>query len=148
MGLIIGLLAWLVGEAVRLAVHHAKRDGQGDQAGITYLGNLARGAVWLCAFLFYASLVPALEKFRKPDSFATAAFYAVVVGLVAWLTGGFLRVALHRVLEKRGESVDQTAVRFLSQLLRVGVWVLSAIMGICGGSCATRSSILVSGSSK
>ena len=127
MGLIIGLLAWLLGEAVRLAVHHAKRDGQRDQAGITYLANLARGAVWLCAILLYANLVPALEKFRKPDSFATAAFYAVVVGLVAWLTGGFLRVALHRVLEKRGESVDQTAVRFLGQLVRVGVWVFAFV---------------------
>jgi small-conductance mechanosensitive channel len=125
--LIIGLLAWLVGEAVRLVVHHARRDGQGDQAGITYLGQLARGAVWLGAFLFYASLVPALEKFRKPDTFATAAFYAVVVGLVAWLTGGFLRLAMHRVLEKRGESVDQTAVRFLDQLVRVGVWVFAFV---------------------
>ena len=127
LGLIIGLLAWLLGEAVRLAVHHAKRDGQGDQAGITYLGELARGAVWLGAVLYYASLVPALERFRKPDSFATAAFYAVVVGLVAWLTGGFLRLALHRVLEKRGESVDQTAVRFLGQLVRVGVWVFAIV---------------------
>jgi len=125
--LIIGLLAWLLGEAVRLVVYHAKRDGQGDHAGITYIGQLARGAVWLCAFLFYASLVPALEKFRKPDTFATAAFYAVVVGLVAWLTGGFLRLALHRVLKRRGESVDQTAVRFLGQLVRVGVWVFAFV---------------------
>lgn len=127
LGLIIGLLAWLVGEAVRLAVHHAKRDRQGDQAGITYLGELARGAVWLGAFLIYARLVPALEKFRQPDSFATAAFCAIVVGLVAWLTGGFLRLALHRVLTKRGESVDQTAVRFLGQLVRVGVWVFAFV---------------------
>ena len=51
----------------------------------------------------------------------------MVVGLVAWLTGGFLRLATHRVLEKRGESVDRTAVRFLDQLVRVGVWVFAFV---------------------
>jgi small-conductance mechanosensitive channel len=88
---------------------------------------LARGAVWLAAFISYARLVPALEKYRKPDTVATTVFYAVVVGLVAWLTGGFLRLALNRVLTKRGESVDQTAVRFLGQLVRVGVWVFAFV---------------------
>jgi small-conductance mechanosensitive channel len=61
------------------------------------------------------------------QTLAGMAVYAVFIGVVAWLASGALRLALHRVLLKRGESVDQTAVRFLSQLLRVGVWVLAFV---------------------
>jgi small-conductance mechanosensitive channel len=128
LGLIIGLLAWLLGEAVRLVVQHAKRDGQGDHAGLNFLGQLARGAVWLVAFLSYVHLVPSLEKLLSPSTLVGAATYAVIVGLVAWLIAGFLRLALHRVLQRRGESADQTAVRFLGQLVRVGVWVVAFVV--------------------
>ena len=89
--LIIGLLAWLLGEAVRLVgPHHARSaDGQGGP-GRHYLPRaVGAGSVWLVRFFPTPSLVPALEKLLgNPTLLPSAAFYAVVVGLVAWLAGG------------------------------------------------------------
>lgn len=130
LGVVIGLLAWLLGEAVRLIVLQVieKRGGKADQTGVVFLGQLARVGVWLVAFLSYAHVVPEMEKqLLTNKTLAGAAVYAVFFGVVAWLASAALRLALHRVLQKRGESVDQTAVRFLSQLLRVGVWVLAFV---------------------
>ena len=129
LGLIIGLLAWLLGEAVRLVVLQVieKRGGRANQSGVIFLGQLARAGVWMVAFRAYAHLVPALKTLLTENRLARAAFYAAVVGVVAWLASGALRLTLHRILQRRGESVDQTAVRFLSQLVRVGVWVLAFV---------------------
>ena len=129
LGIIIGLVAWLLGEAVRLIVLQViqKRGGKADQSSVVFVGQLTRVAVWLIAFLAYAHVVPEMEKLLSNNSVTGATVYAVVIGVVAWLASGALRLALHRVLQRRGESVDQTAVRFLSQLLRVGVWVLAFI---------------------
>ncbi len=54
-----------------------------------------------------------------------AAFYAVLVGLVAWLAGRAVRLAVQRYLERQPGNEDQTAVRFLAQLARVGVWIFA-----------------------
>jgi small-conductance mechanosensitive channel len=129
LGLIMGLLAWLLGEAVRLALHRflEKNEKKVDQPGVLLVGQLARVGVWLYALLYYAHLVPWVEKSFDPGTPLGAVFYAVVTATVAWLVGRALRLTVHRVLEKRGESVDQTAVRFLGQLAWVGVWVLAFV---------------------
>jgi len=130
LGLIIAVMAWLLGEAVRLIVLLIiqKRGGKTDQSSVVFVGQLARLAVWFVAFLTFAHQVPWMRgELLTRQTLAGMAVYAVFIGVVAWLASGALRLALHRVLQKRGESVDQTAVRFLSQLLRVGVWVLAFV---------------------
>ena len=129
VGVVIAIIAWLLGEALRLIVLLIiqKRGGKADQSSVVFVGQLARVTVWFVAFRSFAHLVPSLEEKLHPDTLAGAAVYAVFIGVVAWLASGALRLALHRVLQKRGESVDQTAVRFLSQLLQVGVWVLAFV---------------------
>lgn len=56
-----------------------------------------------------------------------AAFYAILVGLVAWLAGRAVRLAVQRYLEKQPGNEDQTAVRFLAQLARLGVWIFAFV---------------------
>ena len=129
VGLVIAIIAWLLGEALRLIVLLIiqKRGGKADESSVVFVGQLARLTVWFVAFRSFAHVVPKMEEKLHPDTLLGAAVYAVFVGVVAWLASGALRLALHRVLQKRGESIDQTAVRFLSQLLRVGVWVLAIV---------------------
>jgi small-conductance mechanosensitive channel len=126
---VMGLMAWLMGEAVRLLINKAvkKQPGKPDKTAIVLLGQVARVGIWLAAIHSYAHLVPAIKKLLDRDTFLGAAIYAFMFGAAAWLIGRALRVTVHRVLEKRGESVDQTAVRFLGQLARVGVWIFAFI---------------------
>src|SRR5260221_1618584 len=52
-----------------------------------------------------------------------AIFYAIVFGLIAWLTGRALRLAVQRVLASdTHDRVDRTADHFLAQLARFGVY--------------------------
>lgn len=71
-------------------------------------------------WLFVADLV-------NPATWLGAAFYAVLVGLVAWLVGRAVRLAVQRYLEKQPGNEDQTAVRFLAQLARLGVWIFAFV---------------------
>jgi small-conductance mechanosensitive channel len=129
LALVMGLLAWLVGEALRLLVLRVleKHEDKVDQPGVALVGQLARVGVWLFTLLSYVNFVPKVQKWLNPDTLLGALFYAVVAAVVAWLVGRALRLSVHRVLEKRGESVDQTAVRFLGQLAWVGVWVMAFV---------------------
>jgi small-conductance mechanosensitive channel len=129
LAVVIGFMAWLLGEALRLTVRRVleKHGETTDKAGVLFLVQLARVGVWFVAFISYANVVPALENFRHPDTLPGAAFAAVVAGVLAWLVGRALRLTVHRVLNKRGESIDQTAVSFLGQLARVGVWVFAFV---------------------
>ena len=63
----------------------------------------------------------------NPATWMGAAFYAVLVGLVAWLAGRAGHLAVQRFLEKQPGTVDQTAVRFMAQLARLGVWVFAFV---------------------
>jgi small-conductance mechanosensitive channel len=63
----------------------------------------------------------------NPATWLGAAFYAVLVGLVAWLAGRAGHLAVQRFLEKQPGTVDQTAVRFMAQLARLGVWVFAFV---------------------
>ena len=129
VAVVMGAMARLIGEAIRLLINKAvkKQPAKPGKTGVVFLGQLARVGVWLAAIHSYASLVPAIKKLLDRDTFVGAAIYGVLVGGAAWLVGRALRLAVHRFLEKRGESVDQTAVRFLGQLARVGVWVFAFI---------------------
>jgi small conductance mechanosensitive channel len=126
---VIGVMAWLMGEALRLLVIRvAEKEGKdAHQAGVQFLGQLARVAVWSAAFLSYANLVPRFDKILDPHTLPGALFAAVVAVGMAWLVGRALRMMIHRVLERRDNSIDQTAVSFLGQLARVGVWVFALV---------------------
>jgi small-conductance mechanosensitive channel len=129
---VIGLTAWLMDVAVRLLVNKAvkkqpDKPDKSDKSGIVFMGQLARVSIWVAAIHSYASLVPAIKKLLDRDTFLGGAIYAILVGGAAWLIGRALRLTVHRVLEKRGEVVDETAIRFLGQLARVGVWIVAFI---------------------
>ena len=106
VGIAIALLAWLLGEAVRLTFLKIiqMRGGKTDQTGVVFLGQMARVAVWLVAFLSFAHKVPGLKEqlLANKTTLTGAAVYAVFIGVVAWLASGALRLALHRLLQKRG----------------------------------------------
>jgi small-conductance mechanosensitive channel len=63
----------------------------------------------------------------NPATWLGAAFYALLVGLMAWLAGRAGQLAVRRFLEKQPGTVDQTAVRFTAQLARLGVWVFAFV---------------------
>ena len=57
-----------------------------------------------------------------------AVFYAIVFGFIAWLVGRALRLAVQRVLASdTHDRVDRTAVHFLAQLARFGVYIFAFI---------------------
>jgi small-conductance mechanosensitive channel len=66
--------------------------------------------------------------FADPRSPVGAVIYAIVFGLVAWIVGRALRLAIHRILsyDKRA-LVDRTTVQFLGQLAQIGVYLFAFI---------------------
>jgi len=63
-----------------------------------------------------------------PHTLLGATLYAVVFILIAWLAGRALRLAVQRVLANdKHDIVDRTAVNFLAQLTRFGVYVFAFI---------------------
>ena len=61
-----------------------------------------------------------------PSRFLGAAFYAIVVILIAWLIGKILHVAVHRYLDKaEAAGTDSTSIRFLGELARVAVYIIA-----------------------
>jgi len=57
-----------------------------------------------------------------------ALLYAVVIGFVAWLVGRTVALGCSRVLERPTHvPADRTAIRFLSQLARLGVYIFAFV---------------------
>src|SRR5580658_10216207 len=86
------LLAWLIGRAVKLAIHRsldrAEKAGA-DPTGIRFLGKLARLGIYISAFVCYAHVIPALAKLGT-SMLAGVGLVSVVVGLAAQSTLGNL----------------------------------------------------------
>ncbi len=68
------------------------------------------------------------EDLANPATLVGATLYAIVFILVAWLVGRALRVGVQRVLARdKHDIVDRTAVNFLAQLVRIGVFIFAFI---------------------
>jgi len=90
--LTFAFLAWIVGRALRLAVHRILAyDNRAlvDRTTVRFLAQLAQIAVYLFAFISYAHLVPALSHLGTAW-LASVSVISVVVGLAAQSTLGNL----------------------------------------------------------
>ncbi len=57
-----------------------------------------------------------------------AIFYAVVLAGVAWIVGRAVHLAVHRYLDDvQAEGADPTGIRFLGQLAKLGVYIVTFI---------------------
>jgi small conductance mechanosensitive channel len=62
-----------------------------------------------------------------PATLYGAAFYALVCGLLAWLAGRVVKLAVHRMLDGHAPTADQTAVRFLADLAGLAIYIVAGI---------------------
>ena len=110
-GILFLAAAWLVGRAVRLAVHRLlDRDIQGalDRTTIRFLAQLARLCVYIFAFICYAHVITPLNKLGTAW-LASVGVVSVVVGLAAQNTLGNLIAGISLVLYrpfKIGDSLQ------------------------------------------
>jgi small-conductance mechanosensitive channel len=100
LGFLFLIVAWLVGRALRLAIHRyldkAERAGS-DPTGIRFLGKLANAGVYVFAFMIYSHLVPALQHLGTAW-LTSMGLVSVVVGLAAQSTLGNLISGISLVL--------------------------------------------------
>ena len=63
------------------------------------------------------------------DTLAGVLFTAVVVAFCAWFAGRLVRMAVHRILTRpKHLPSDPTAIRFMGQLARAGVYVFALVI--------------------
>jgi len=113
-GVIIIVLAWAAGRALRLAIHRyldKAASAGADPTGIRFLGKLANAGVYIFAFLVYSHLIPPLQ--RLGTAWLTSmGVLSVVVGLAAQSTLGNLIAGISLVLYrpfKLGDQLEITA---------------------------------------
>jgi small conductance mechanosensitive channel len=111
-GLITILAAWVIGRAVKLAIHgyldRAERAGS-DPTGIRFLAKLASGGIYLGAFACYAHVIPALTHLGT-SLLAGVGVASVVVGLAAQSTLGNLIAGISLVLYRPFKIGDRVQV--------------------------------------
>ena len=111
---VFGLAAWLVGRALRRAIHRIllyDKRALMDRTTVHFLGQLAQIGVYLFAFISYAHLVPALAHLGTAW-LAGASVFSVIVGLAAQNTLGNLIAGVSLVLYrpfKVGDRLQVTA---------------------------------------
>jgi small-conductance mechanosensitive channel len=112
LALIFILAAWVVGRAVRLAIHRyldkTERAGA-DPTGIRFLGQLANVVVYIFAFLIYSHLVPVLQKLGTAW-LTSMGVLSVVLGLAAQSTLGNLISGISLVLYRPFKLGDRIQV--------------------------------------
>ena len=112
LALIFISLAWLVGRAVRLAIHRyldkTERAGA-DPTGIRFLGQLANVGVYIFAFLIYTHIVPALQHLGTAW-LTSMGVLSVVLGLAAQSTLGNLISGVSLVLYRPFRLGDRIQV--------------------------------------
>jgi small conductance mechanosensitive channel len=71
----------------------------------------------------------AWKQLLNPATPYGALLYAVVIGFIAWLVGRAIAVALKRMLKHpKYIPADRTAIGFLAQLVRLGVYLIAFVM--------------------
>jgi small conductance mechanosensitive channel len=112
IGLIFLVAAWLVGRALRLAIHRyldkAEHAGM-DTTGVRFLGKLAGVAVYVFAFMMYSHVIPGLQHLGS-GLLTSVGLVSVVVGLAAQSTLGNLISGISLVLYRPFKVGDQLQV--------------------------------------
>jgi small conductance mechanosensitive channel len=111
-GLAFAFFAWLIGRAVRLAVHRVlayDKRALVDRTTVRFLGQLAQIGVYLFAFISYAHLVPALAHLGTAW-LASVSVISVVVGLAAQNTLGNLVAGISLLLYRPFNVGDRLQV--------------------------------------
>jgi len=68
------------------------------------------------------------EDFANPGSLVGATAYAIAFAAMAWLGSRIVRLAAERALARDTRAhLDRTAVRFLAQLARIGIFIFAFI---------------------
>jgi small-conductance mechanosensitive channel len=112
--LIFGVIAWLVGRALRKAVRRIlARDTHAymDRTAVNFLAQLAQIGVYLFAFISYAHIIPALSSLGTAW-LASVSVISVIVGLAAQNTLGNLIAGISLLLYrpfKVGDRLQVTA---------------------------------------
>ncbi len=111
---LFAVAAWLVGRALRLAIHRVllkDKRGYVDRTTINFVGQLAQSGVYLFAFILYAHLVPTLSSMGTAF-LASVSVISVIFGLAAQNTLGNLIAGISLVLYrpfKIGDRLQMTA---------------------------------------
>jgi small conductance mechanosensitive channel len=69
-------------------------------------------------------------KLGTPGTLPYALLLAVLIGLIAWLVGRALALAFERLMDRPGHlrlPADRTALKFLAQLTRLGVYLFAFV---------------------
>jgi small-conductance mechanosensitive channel len=106
------LLAWLIGRAVKLAIHRSLDRAQkagADPTGIRFLGKLASLIIYVAAFACYAHVIPELQSLGK-SMLAGVGVASVVVGLAAQSTLGNLIAGISLVLYRPFKIGDRVQI--------------------------------------
>jgi len=110
--LIAVVAAWLIGRAVKLAIHHyldrVEKAGA-DPTGIRFLAKLASVGIYLAAFVCYAHVIPDFQTLGK-SLLASLGVASVVVGLAAQSTLGNLIAGISLVLYRPFKLGDRVQV--------------------------------------
>ena len=109
---VFGLVAWLIGRALRLAVQRVlARDKRAlvDRTTVNFLAQLAQIGVWLFAFISYAHLVPALSGIGTAW-LTSVSVISVILGLAAQNTLGNLVAGISLLLYRPFKVGDRLLV--------------------------------------
>ncbi|MEO0435310.1 MAG: mechanosensitive ion channel family protein [Pseudomonadota bacterium] len=120
---------WVVGLLIKRLATLAKRtEQQWDDAFVLALGSPARLAWWL---LFLSLLFALLPTLASVQTVATRILNAAMVLLVPWFLHRLIASFEEQIISTRfpdGASVDKATVRSTARLLRVSLWLVTALM--------------------
>lgn len=128
--LLIALVGqWVIGAVFR-RLHRLAEDSaqQWDDAFVMALIGPAKLAWWLLLLTLLFTLLPALASVR---SIALTSLHASLVLLVPWFLHRLIANVEEQVVLARfseGASVDKATVRSTARLLRVALWLITALM--------------------
>lgn len=121
---IISLLISHLAKAARISVQ------RWDDAIVLALRAPLRLAWWLVVFTLMFTLLPSLASLR---SVALQVLHVSLVLLVPWFLHRIIANVEEELIESRfadGASVDKAAVRSTARLMRVALWVVTALMAL------------------
>jgi small conductance mechanosensitive channel len=102
------ILSWILKSILRKVIEHDTQE-RIDRLTVSFLGNFGSFVIWVVLAIFYAHLVPSLDKLGSA-LLAGAGIASVVVGLAAQSTLGNLVSGISLVLYKPFRQGDRIQV--------------------------------------